>query len=130
MRQLTDLVNHYTKDLIDNIALDERKLSILKAQYYDYALENTASSAFGNAAADVFAVYRERVDHHFQKYHTSTVLRLKAIEDKITSDNPKYISQAVTTCRRLFQTLPKNYLTDISLTIRTVPYKTKSWKIH
>ena len=128
MRQLTDSVNYYTKDLIDNLALDEKKLSILKAQYYDYALQKYSEFAFGNAAADVFAVYRERVDHHFSKLSHGTVLQLQAIEDKITSDNPEVYSQAVTTCRRLFQNTAEELFNRYFPDYSDSTYKTKSGK--
>ena len=53
--------------------------------------------------ANKLSTYREKVDNQFSKLSKDTILKLQAIEDKINSDNPEMYSQALTTCRRLFE---------------------------
>lgn len=103
MRKLTDTVVNSTGVIINSVAANEKKIAILKSKYYDYALKKQIELSFGNVTADVFSVYREKVDNYFSQLSYDTVLKLQAIEDKINSDNPEVYSQALTTCRRLFE---------------------------
>ncbi len=128
MKNLTETVGSSTGVIIKNISENERKLSILRSKYYDYALKKQIELSFGNVTADVFSIYREKVDNYFSKLSSDTILKLQAVEDKINSDNPEMYSQALTTCRRLFEN------TDVELFDKYFPnyngktYKTKSGK--
>lgn len=128
MNNLTGSVVRSTNNLVENIALDKKWLSILKSKYYDYALLKNIELTFGNVATNVFSGYREKVDNYFSELSNETILKLQAIEDKINSNNPELYSQALTTCRRLFENtatdLFNRYFPDYS----EKRYKTKSGK--
>lgn len=107
MNNLTNSVSQSTQNVITSVGLDNKRLSILKAQYYDYALRKHIEFAFGNTAEEIFSQYREKVDNCFSNLPNKTILKLKAIENKVNSDNPELYSQALTTCRRLFEDIAK-----------------------
>lgn len=103
MNNLTSSVIHSTETLITNVTRNKKRLSILRSTYYDYALKKHIEISFGNVATDIFSEYRERVENYFSVLSKEAILKLQAIEDKIDSDNPEMYSQALTTCRRLFE---------------------------
>lgn len=110
VNNLTASVTMSTRNIVDDIGLTEKKLSVLKSRYYDYALKKQIEISFGNVATTVFSEYRTRVENEFSKLSKEILLKLQAIEDKIGSDNPELYSQALTTCRRLLRKRPKNCL--------------------
>ncbi|MBD5094474.1 MAG: hypothetical protein HDT26_09365 [Subdoligranulum sp.] len=103
MGNLTRSVIRSTDTLITSVARSQKRLSILRSKYYDYALKKHIEISFGNVVADIFSQYRERVENHFSDLSKEAILKLQAIEDKIDSDNPEMYSQALATCRRLFE---------------------------
>ena len=103
MNNLTSSVSRSTSDLVQNISINQKRLASLQAKYYEYALVKQIELTFGNIATDIFANYRERVDNGFSELSKETILKLQAIEGKIDSDNPELYSQALATCRRLFE---------------------------
>lgn len=107
VNNLTASVIMSTRNIVDDIGLTEKKLSVLKSRYYDYALKKQIEISFGNVATTVFSEYRTRVENEFSKLSKEILLKLQAIEDKIGSDNPELYSQALTTCRRLFEETAK-----------------------
>jgi len=128
MRSLTISVENSTNSLLAKIRLDEKRLSILKSKYYDYALRKHIELSFGNTASDVFSSYRENVDKYFAKLSPETIHKLKAIEDKIDSNNPELYSQALTTCRRLFESMANELFDKFFPEHSNKKYKTKSGK--
>lgn len=126
MGRLTETVAKSTSNLLSRIEIAQKRLSILRGQYYDYALKKHIELSFGSVATDVFTEYRAAVDDSFSALAKDTLLKLQAIEDSLNSDNPEYYSQALTTCRRLFE------CTANELFARWIPnhteekYKTKS----
>lgn len=103
MNSLTSSVSNSISNLLTRISRNEKRLAILKSAYYDYALRKSIELAFSNVARDVFDSYRKSVDEHLDQLSTQTVMKLQAIEDKVNSDNPEMYSQALTSCRRLFE---------------------------
>lgn len=102
--------------------------TILKSKYYDYALEKQIEISFGNVATTVFSEYRTRVENEFSKMSKENLLKLQAIEDKINSENPELYSQALTTCRRLFEGTAKELFEKYFPEYGEKKYKTKSGK--
>lgn len=96
MSNLTNTVKKSTTEMVANIALAKKRLSLLKAQYYEYALKKQIELTFGNVATSVFMKYRERVDIALSDLSKETLLKLQAIEGKLDSDNPEMYSQALT----------------------------------
>lgn len=103
MNNLTNSVIRSTDTLITNVTQNQKRLSILRSTYYDYALKKHIEISFGNVATGIFSEYRERVENYFSVLSKDAILKLQAIEDKINSDNPEMYSQALATCRRLFE---------------------------
>ena len=128
MSNLTDAVIKSTVTTVDNIALAKKRLSLLKAQYYEYALKKQIELTFGNVASSVFMKYRERVDLAFSDLTKETLLKLQAIEGKLDSDNPEMYSQALTTCRRLFESVAVELFDKYFPGYTNKTYKTKSGK--
>lgn len=128
MNTLTHSVSQSTNTLLNDISLNQKRLSILKAKYYDYALQKSIELAFGNVASDVFTSYREKVDNYFSDLSNDTILKLQAIEDKINSNNPEAYSQALTTCRRLFENTATELFNKYFPSYSEKTYKTKSGK--
>lgn len=128
MNNLISSVSKSTQNVITSVALDEKRLSILKAQYYDYALHKYIEFTFGNVAEDIFSQYREKVDNHFSNLSNRTILKLQAIENKVNSNNPELYSQALTTCRRLFEDTAKELFDKNFPEYKDKFFKTKSGK--
>lgn len=128
MGALTRSVSESTEVLLKDITEDERKLSLLRAQYYDYVSKKHIELSFSNTTADVFSIYREKVDNYFAKFPTEITSKLRAIDDKINSDNPELYSQALTTCRRLFEDVADELFKIHFPNYKGKMYKTKSGK--
>lgn len=123
MQNLTNSVKGSTIHYVNDIAINNKRLSILKSKYYDYALRKQIEISFSNVAGDIFAQYREKVENGFSNLSKDTLLKLQAIEEKINTNNPELYSQALTTCRRLFEN------TANELFIKYFPdYKEKTYK--
>lgn len=128
MDKLTRTVASSTSAILSRIALDQHRLSILKSQYYNYALKKQIEISFGNVAEDIFYQYRRKVDNGFSALSKDTLLKLHAIEDKINTDNPELYSQALTTCRRLFSNTADELFNKYFPDYRGKTYKTISGK--
>ena len=128
VNNLTTSVSKSTNNLIMNITTAQKRLASLKAKYYEYALIKQIELSFGNVATDIFSSYREKVDNGFSELSKESILKLQAIEGKLNSENPELYSQALTTCRRLFENVSvelfEKYYPDFS----GKHYKTKSGK--
>ena len=128
MNVLTGTVSKSTSGLLSNIAVNEKRLAILKSEYYDYALRKSIELSFSNVVTDVFSIYREQVDNYFNELSSETILKLQAIQDKINSDNPEMYSQALTTCRRLLENTAEELFDKHFPNYTEKMYKTKSGK--
>lgn len=117
-----------TNDLRKNIQTFERRLSILKAQYYDYAVKWYIELQFGNTAQSVFEEYQEKVDSYFASMPTSTLQKLNAIEDLMEDGNPERYAQVLTSCRRLWSETAKQLFCEVLPNYSQNTFKTKSGK--
>lgn len=126
MDRLTTNVHRSTITMVADVAIAQKRLASLKAQYYEYALKKHIELNFGNVATDVFARYREQVDLAFSELSKETLLKLQAIEGKINSGNPEIYSQALTTCRRLFESTAVELFSKHFPDYKDKVYKTKS----
>lgn len=128
MNDLTTTVTSSTGALLKGISENEKKLSILRGKYYDYALKKHIELSFSNTTADIFSTYRETVDNHFSKLPAEILVKLQAIEDKINSGNAELYSQALTTCRRLFVSVADELFEKLFPDYKEKTYTTKSGK--
>ena len=126
MDRLTTNIHRSTITMVADVAIAQKRLASLKAQYYEYALKKHIELNFGNVATDVFARYREQVDLAFSELSKETLLKLQAIEGKINSGNPEMYSQALTTCRRLFESTAVELFSKHFPDYKDKVYKTKS----
>lgn len=126
MDRLTTNVHRSTITMVADVAIAQKRLASLKAQYYEYALKKHIELNFGNVATDVFARYREQVDLAFSELSKETLLKVQAIEGKINSGNPEMYSQALTTCRRLFESTAVELFSKHFPDYKDKVYKTKS----
>ena len=117
-----------TNNLRKNIKTSERRLSILKAQYYDYAVKWQIELQFGNTAQSVFEEYQTKVDSYFTSMPTSTLQKLNAIEDLMEDGNPERYAQVLTSCRRLWSETAKQLFEEVLPNYTEKTFKTKSGK--
>ena len=117
-----------TNDLLNGIKTSERRLSILKSQYYDYATKWQIELQFGNTAKSAFEEYQERVDGYFSALPTTTLQKLNAIEDLLEDGNPEHYAQVLTSCRRLWTETAKTLFSEVLPEYSETLFKTKSGK--
>lgn len=100
--RMTNSVKIATDSLLMSIQTAERRLSILRAQYYDYAVKWRIELQFESTAKSVFEEYQEKVDGYFSSLPTATLQKLSAVEDLMEDGNPERYAQVLTSCRRLW----------------------------
>lgn len=123
---MTSAVSRSTNDLLQNITTAERRLSILKSQYYDYALRWQIELQFGNLAKSIFEEYQEKTDYFFSSLPTTTLQKLNAIEDMLEDGNPERYAQVLTSCRRLWSETAKTLFDEVLPGYSGKTFKTKS----
>ena len=126
--QLTTSVAKNTQSLLDSIKLYERRLAILKSQYYDYAVKWQIELNFGNTAQSIFEEYRAKVDKHFSYMPSTALQKLNAIEDMMEDGNPERYAQVLSSCRRLWSEIAKSLFSELFPGYSEKSYKTKSGK--
>lgn len=117
-----------TNGLLQNIRTAERRLSILKSQYYDYAVKWQIELSFGNTAKSVFDEYQEKVDTYFASLPVTTLQKLNAIEDMMEDGNPERYAQVLTSCRRLWSDTAKHLFNEVLPDYKEKTFHTKSGK--
>ena len=125
---MTHAVASGTNNLLQSIRLKERRLSILKSQYYDYAVRWQIELQFGRTAKSVFEEYQERVDRFYSELPTAVLQKLSAIEDLMEDGNPERYAQVLTSCRRLWSETAKTLFEEILPGYSGSIFKTKSGK--
>lgn len=126
--RLTARVAQGTNNLLESIQTAERRLSILKSQYYDYAVRWQIDLQFGNTAKSIFEEYQEKTDHYFSSLPTATMQKLNAIEDMLEDGNPERYAQVLTSCRRLWSETAKTLFGEVLPGYTDKMFKTKSGK--
>ena len=117
-----------TNELLESIKTNERRLAILKSQYYDYAVRWQIEINFGNTAQSIFEEYQSKVDKYFTAMPTSTIQKVNAINDLMEDGNPERYAQVMTSCRRLWSETAKSLFSEILPNYSKQTYKTKSGK--
>ena len=129
MRELrTDVSAHNTAMAI--LVKDaKRRLAILRTQYYNYALSVNTELKFSGSADEIFQSYRLSVDKLLVKLAPESIRRLTAAYERLTSDNPESWSQALTSCRRVFQEVSDALFEHMNIGEKSALYKTTSGKV-
>lgn len=105
--RLTRSVAMGTNGLLQGIQTAERRLSILKSQYYDYAVKWQIELSFGDAAKSIFDEYQDKVDQYYTTLPVTTLQKLNVIEDMMEDGNPERYAQVLLSCRRLWSETAK-----------------------
>ena len=124
--KMTTDIAKATNSLLQQIKTSERRLSILKAEYYNYAVRLQIELQFGSAAKTVFEQYQEKVDNYFSSLPTTTLQKLNAIEDLMEDENPEVYAQVLTSCRRLWSEFAKTLFIEVLPNYHEKTYKTVS----
>lgn len=125
---MTEQIIKGTNDLLQSIQTAKRRLSILKSQYYDYAVRWQLELQFGRTAQTVFIEYQERVDRYFSALPLITLRKLNAIEEMIEDENPEHYAQVLTSCRRLWAETAKILFSEVLPDHQGKVFKTKTGK--
>ena len=126
--RMTIRVAQGTNGLLQSIQTAERHLSILRSQYYDYAVRWQIELQFGNSANSAFEEYQERVDRYYSQLPTTVLQKLSAIEDLLEDGNPERYAQVLASCRRLWSETAKILFEEILPGYSSNKFKTKSGK--
>lgn len=126
--RMTLRVAQSTNDLLRANKTNEKRLSILKSQYYDYAVKWQIDLQFGKTAKKIFEEYQENVSLYFSNLSTTTLQKLSAIEDMMEDGNPERYSQVLTSCRRLWEDTAKQLFAELLPDYKAKTFKTKSGK--
>lgn len=124
--RLTNDVAVNTTNLLSRIKASERRLSILKSNYYDYAVKWQIELQFGNTARSVFEEYQEKVDEYYSFLPTNTLQKLSAIEELMEDGNPERYAQVLTSCRRLWCETANVLFDEVLPDYTETHFKTKS----
>lgn len=126
--RMTENVNQATNNLLNTSKRNGQRLSVLKAQFYDYALKWQIDLQFGKTAKKVFEEYQEKVSLFFSELSATTLQKLSAIEDLMEDGNPERYSQVLTSCRRLWEEVAKQLFNDLLPDHKEKNFRTKSGK--
>lgn len=126
--KMTENVNQATNNLLNTAKTNEQRLSVLKAQFYGYAIKWQMDLQFGNTAKKIFEEYQEKVSLSFSKLSTATLQKLSAIEDMMEDGNPERYSQVLTSCRRLWEDTAKQLFDEVLPNYKEKLFKTKTGK--
>lgn len=124
--RMTLRVAQNTNQLIQTSKNNERRLAILKSQYYDYAVRWKIDLQFSNTTQNVFEEYQAQVDVFFTKLSNSTLQKLSAIEALMEDGNPERYSQVLTSCRRLWDNTAKELFKKTLPDFKGKYFRTKS----
>lgn len=117
-----------TNGLLNKNQTSEKRLSILKSQYYDYAVRWQIDLQFDGTAKKVFEEYQEQISQYYSNLSTTTLQKLSAIESLMEDGNPERYSQVLTSCRRLWEDVAKQLFEEVFPGYKDKMFKTKSGK--
>ena len=115
-----------TSTTVKNIKLSEKRLGILKSQYYDYAARWQIELQFGKTAKTVFEEYQDRIERYYNTLPSSAIQKLNAIENMMEDGNPEQYAQVLTSCRRLWSETAKSLFEDVLPDFPSNLFQTKS----
>lgn len=122
--EVTLNINH----LIKSIKLGEKRLSVLKSQYYDYALKWQNELTFGRVTKTVFESYQERIDQYYSFLPKTILSKLSAIENMMQDGNPENYAHVLTSCRRLWSEIADHLFSEVFPKYSSNSFKTLSGK--
>lgn len=128
MSRLTYSVSTNTNNLLANISKKENKLSILRSQYYNYALKWQIELTFGRLTKTIFDSYQEKIDQYCSLLPKTILSKLSAIENMMQDGNPENYAHVLTSCRRLWSEIADHLFSEAFPNYSSDTYKTLSGK--
>ena len=125
---LTSAVSRKTNDLILAIKAGVKKLSILKSQYYDYAVKWQIELTFGHLTKAIFDSYQEKIDLYYSLLPKTILQKMSTIENMMQDCNPEKYAHVLTTCRRLWSEIANLLFSEVFPDNSIETYKTLSGK--
>ncbi len=126
--RMTENVNRATNNLLNTSKINEQRLSVLKSQFYNYAVKWQIDLQFGKTAKKIFEEYQENISLYFSDFSTTTLQKLSAIEDLMEDGNPERYSQVLTSCRRLWEDVAQILFKETLPEHKDKMFKTNSGK--
>jgi hypothetical protein len=125
---LTSEVSKHTYNLLKNIKTSEKRLSILKSHYYDYAVKWQIELTFGHLTKTIFESYQEKIDQYYSLLPKTILQKMSAIENMMQDGNPENYAHVLTSCRRLWSEIANQLFSEIFPNYSGDTYKTLSGK--
>jgi hypothetical protein len=101
MRDRHNLIISYTKNATET----EQVLSAIDAQLYQYAANVYAELRFSEIQASLFEQSRVAVDATLATMAGDALKKIESVNERLQSDDAEAISQAMSTCRRLIDSV-------------------------
>lgn len=128
MSNLTNSAKQYGNAIVIMIKENQKKIGILKGEYYKYALSVNLELGFSKTAEDIFQNYREDVDSKLSNIIGDSEEKLSAIYERLSENNKESWSQAADTCRKLFKSVADNLFDRLYPNYSQKTVKVKSGK--
>jgi hypothetical protein len=128
MNNLSLSVQNHTNNMLKSIKQSQRRISILKGKYYDYALAVNMELKFSQKVEEIFHSYRTSIDTRFIELAPDSIKMLDAAYERLSSQNSESWSQALTSCRRVFQEISEALFNSKFPNYKEKTYMTKSNK--
>ena len=123
---LTNEVSKHTYNLLKNIKTCEKRLSILKSQYYDYAVKWQIELTFGHLTKTIYESYQEKIDQYYSLLPKTILQKMGAIENMMQDGNPENYAHVLTSCRRLWTEIANHLFSEVFPNHPSDTYKTLS----
>lgn len=103
MSNLLDKVTRNTAGTINVIKESQKKLSILRGEYYRYAMNINIQLKFSEKIESIFDDYRTIVDKYLAENLPTGTRKLSSIYSRLKEKDEESYSQASTSCRKLLR---------------------------
>ena len=125
---LTSEISKHTNNLLRDIKTSEKRLSILKSQYYDYAVKWQIELTFGHLTKTIFDSYQEKIDQYYSLLPKTILQKMSTIENMMQDTNPEKNTHVLTSCRRLWSEIANQLFSEVFPDNSIETYKTLSGK--
>ncbi len=108
---MNNLLNRVTKNNTETIHFikeSQRKLSILRGEYYRYAMNINIQLKFSEKIENIFEDYRNIVDKYLVDNLPGGIRKLSSIYSRLKEKDEESYSQASTSCRKLLREFTDN----------------------
>jgi AbiTii len=101
MRERSQSIGKYTS----SVTAMTKVLAAVDSEIYRYASDVYAELQFSEIQADLFQQSQEKVDAVFAAMAGSALKKIESINERLRRDDAEAVSQAMTTCRRLIDSV-------------------------